>query len=256
MARKPKAAASGPYLDREELSETETREAKISLLLSLIEVAYMICHKAGLPIGIVGGVYTLMLDSCWCPEKHTVSTDDDHRNFKRMQIHRDYVLCPVHGTKFPPRQLIDLAPQRRKSPQTRDWLLSQFNLIVGPTRFYAFRTPETAALGEDFEQTLIDVHPSPKQELDGVLIECLDIRRAREILDSKGDELPWREGLHGLLRDDLTLPPNWHGCPLTLKEQRTLESQQLESAQQQRRARMKLVEKMRRDADRLVLESQ
>jgi len=244
------------HRSREELTEDQARELKIGALEAMPIGAYLLCKRsAELPIGVWGGNYILNLAQCWCPEPHLLDLEGDCPDGKKMRILGDHVWCPVHDNKFNVRQLMDLLQRgKRKSTANRDRLLSKINLNPEPTRYYVFQSGdhfEATGIDTDLDQALAAVQPTPKQSLRGVLIECASRQRAREILNDQADELPWAALA---LRSDLTLNANWHGCPLNDVEKRVLAEQANETAQQKRGARMKLVEKMRRDADRLVIE--
>jgi hypothetical protein len=173
-----------------------------------------------------------------------------------MRIQSDHVFCPVHKKKFGVHQLLDKLPLgKRKTQAKKDELLGKINLQFGPKRYYCFESGknEMTGVSTDMTEALSEVQVSPKVDLRGVLIECFNLTRAREILETMGDDLPWRD-LHEVLRSDLTLNANWHGAPLTMQEKLELHSQEHEAARAKQKKRQKLVEQMRRDADRLIIE--
>jgi hypothetical protein len=245
------------YLYREDLDADQVRERKIEALCDMPIGAYLICQKAELPIRAQAGGYILDLDTCLCPEQHRVATDSDHPDLEKMRIRGDHVFCVVHKRKFNVRQLLDILPLgKRKTQAKKDALLATINLQFGPVRYYCFgsgKNFEMTGVSTDMKEALAEVQVSPLVPLRGVLIECFDLPRAHEILETKSDELPWRD-LHEVLRSDLTLNANWHGCQLTEHEKMALKSQQLETAREKRKKRQKLVEQMRRQADALVIE--
>ena len=247
------------HLYREELTEDEFRDLKIDHLADGIENgADLLCKKAGLPIRGWGPRRVLMLDKCWCPEPHVISTESDCPSSERMRILGKVVLCPVHGSRFNVHQLLDILPLgKRKSVQNRDELLAKINWSPEQKRFYVFESGEgdgmTQAIDTNPVAALDQVRPSPKQVLRGMVFEVSSVKRVRELLELKGDDISWRTDLAGLLRDDLSLPPSWHGCSLNDRERMLEHAQKMETALQQRKARLKLIEKMKRDADRLAL---
>jgi hypothetical protein len=251
---------SEPHLFREELTADEFRERKIDhLATGITNGAFLLCKKAGLPIRIWGGRRILALDKCWCGEPHTVATDADCPDGERMRLLDKTVLCPIHQTHFSVRQILDLLPLgKRKSVANKDALLATINWDPEPVRRYVFESGEgvglTLSINTDPVIALAEAHPTPKQLLRGVVTEVADLARVRELIETKGDDLPWRSDLAGQLRDDLSLPANWHGCPLNDREKMLMHQQELETASQKRKARMKLISKMRSDADRLVVE--
>lgn len=256
MARTKKAKPEQPALYREDFSEDELREAKIVLLESLQTPVYTICTKAGLPMAPWGSGYVLLLGQCWCSDPHVISTEAGCPDAERMQVVGDHVHCPIHGTDYYTRAVLDLAPGKRKCQATRAQLLSKINLHPKLTRAYGFWSGnnfERTAVGIDPKATLREVSPSPTSLLQGCVFEAATLRRCREIFETKADELPKRD-LHGLLRDDLSLPADWHGAPLSTREQTTLEDQQWEDARAQRAVRQKEIDRLRRQADRLVIE--
>jgi hypothetical protein len=245
------------HLYREELTEDQKRERVIEALCDMSIGAHLICQKAGLPIGTQAGIYILHLPECFCPEKHVVASDSDHPDLERMQILGTHVFCPIHKRKFDVRQLLDLLPLgKRKTQAKRDALLAKINIVPQPERFYVYQSGvdfETTGMSTDPREAESQVTLSPKVQARGMLLEVADARRARQILETMSGELPFKN-LADDIRDDLTLVANWHGAQLSPQEKMTLHTQQLESAKTKRKARQKLVEQMRRDADRLVIE--
>jgi hypothetical protein len=247
------------HLLREELTQDEHRERKTDHVAGGIETgARLLIRKAGLPTKPAGGRLVLDLDKCWCPEPHRIDANDAHSDLLRMYVLDKSVFCPVHRVHFNVRQLLDLLPLgKRKSQQKKDDLLALINWNPEPVRYYAFQSGdafETTAINTDPVIALNEVHPSPKLLLRGVLLEVASIQRVREILDTKSDDLPWCSDLRGRLRDDLSLSPSWHGATLTVQETGLLHRQALETAVVKRKARMKMIEQLRRDADRLTVE--
>ena len=244
------------HVFREELSEDQARERVIQALCDMPIGAYLICKKAELPIRTEAGGYILDLDPCFCPEKHTVSTESDHPDLERMRIRGDHVWCVIHERKFGVRQLLDLLPLKtRKTTAKRDELLATINIHPAPTRYYCLQSGrdfETTGMSTDPREAEAQVALSPKVQSRGTLIECVDVHRARQILETMTDSLPWKD-LAGDIRSDLQLVANWHKCQLTEREKLTLHTQELETAVTKRKARMRLVEQMRRDADLLVV---
>ena len=145
---------------------------------------------------------------------------------------------------------------RRFSLARKDALLGKINLIFGPLRFYCLQSGVgfgMTGLSASPKEALDGVQVSPLVPLRGVLIECFDLPRAHEILETMSDDLPWKS-LNEDIRDDLTLNADWHGAELTPQEKLALHNQQLETAVKRRKERMKLINQMRSDADRLMLE--
>jgi hypothetical protein len=250
-----------PHILREELTEDEFRLRKTDHIADGIETgAHLLCRKASLQMMPRGGRLVLNLPQCWCkPEAHVIDLNDAGGDLLRMRVLDKSVFCPVHETHFGVRQLLDLLPlNKRKSQQKKDDFLALIPWAPQPQRYYVFQSGEgdnvTQAIDTEPVIALNEVHPSPKLLLRGVLLEVASIQRAREVLNTKGDDLPWRSDLAGQLRDDLSLPANWHGCPLTQREKALQHQQELETAHVKRRQRMKLIERMRRDANRLVVE--
>ncbi len=247
------------HLFREELSEDQFRERKKDFIVDgIMNGAHLLCRRAGLPITSWAGRLILNLDACWCPEPHLISTESDCPSNERMRVKDKSVYCPIHDNHFGTRQLIDMLPLgRRKTTAKTDELLALVNWTPAPDRFYAFRSGEgfneTMALNADPIEALAEVHPSPKQTLSGVVLEVAGKKRAREVLETKSAELPWRTGLHGMLRADLALPPSWHGARLSIQEERMQREQDLETVEAERAARKKLVEQLRRDIDSTVI---
>ena len=244
------------YLHREELDPDQAREFVIEALCDMPIGAYLICKRAGLPIRTQAGGYILDLDPCFCPEKHTVSTESDHPDLERMRIRGDHIWCVVHQRKFNVRQLLDILPLgERKTTAKKDELLSKINVRPEPPRFYCFQS------GLDFESTGMSVDPreaessvslNHKVQSRGMLLEVADPQRARQILETMSDTLPWKN-LASDIRSDLSLVANWHGAELSPQERLTLHNQELETAVVKRRARKRLVEQMRRAADQLIV---
>jgi hypothetical protein len=245
---------------REELTEDQHRDRKIEhMATGITNGAYLLCKKAGLPIRIWGGRRILGLDRCWDPEPHIISTESDCPDGERMRLLDKTVLCPIHQTHFSVRQILDLLPLgKRKSVANKDALLATINWDPEPTRRYVFESGEgvglTLSINTDPVLALAEAHPTPKQLLRGVVTEVADLARVRELIETKGDDLPWRSDLAGMLRDDLSLSPSWHGASLSEREKMLMHQQQLETAVVKRKARMKLIGQMRSDADRLVVE--
>jgi len=247
------------HLYREELTAEEFRERKITHIADgITNGANLLCRRANLPMTPRGGRLVLDLPQCWCkPEPHKISTEPSAK-LMQMRVLDKSVFCPVHQVHYNVRQLYDILPLgKRKSPEKKDELNATISWNPEPTRYYCHQSGEgsnmTTSINTDPVIALAEAHPSPKQLLRGVVAEVLDIRRAREVLESKSDSLPWRE-LHGMLRDDLSLPANWHGCSLSQREKMLMHQQELQTAVKKRRERMKMITDLRRDADRLVIE--
>jgi hypothetical protein len=77
------------------------------------------------------------------------------------------------------------------------------------------------------------------------LIRARDAARATEIVDEKGDSLPWVTGIQ--LRPDDSLPAGWHGGPLQRQEQALLMKQQNEDRAAKRSRRDKAIRDLRRE---------
>lgn len=244
------------HIFREELDADTHRELKIKFLERECQTAaYTICKKAELPIVFIAGSHFLNLDACWCPEPHHVDRSI-YTADQLMRVMNDRVECQVHGTKWNVRQLLDILPLgKRKDRKKKDALLAKIAWNPRPERFYAFRGGEGVAsmqsLNPDPVEALRAVHPSQKQKLAGVLIEAATLQRALEILEDDNIELPWHEGLEELLRHDMTLPAGWHGGSLSDKERLIAQDQQAEADREARKATMKLVAELKREADRL-----
>ena len=244
---------------REELDPAQRRAAATAALIELSIPAQILCRVAGVPSKIGDGQRLLVaVDQCWCPDSYRIATDDlANPDGRRMRIQSDHVYCPIHKNKFGIHQLLDKLPLgTRKSTAKKDELLGKINLIFGPLRFYCFQSGVgfgMTGLSADPREALSEVQVSFKVDLRGVLIECFDLPRAHEILETMSDDLPWKD-LAEDVRPDLSLNAGWHNCELTPQEKLALHSQQLETAVAARKARMRLINQMRSDADRLMLE--
>jgi hypothetical protein len=230
----------------------ELREAWTENVLATQTSAHTICRAGGVTLrGQAGGVQ-LLTDRCFCLEP--VIYGDESINLDRMRIRGDHVFCPVHENKISARELMDTLPLgTRKDVNKRDRLLAG---IPGArpveTRFYVFRSgTDYTAVGIDADpiQALADARPSHKLPLQGCLIQCAALPRARELV-KLDDGLPYKELS---LRDDGDLDADWHGEPLQAQEAFNLQAQQQATAKLRRLERLKVVDRLRLEAEQLAM---
>ena len=246
------------HVHREELDPDQKREAATAALIALSIPAQILCRVAGVPTKIGDGQRLLVnTDRCWCPDAFVIPSDANNPDGLRMRIQSDHIYCPTHKKKFGVHQLLDKLPLgTRKTTAKKDELLSRINLQFGVRRFYVFQSGknfEMTGVSADPKEALSEVQVSLLVPLRGVLIECFDLPRAHEILETMSDSLPWKN-LNEDVRDDLSLNAGWHQCALAPQERFTLKAQQLETAKERRKKRQKLADIMMRDAQQLRFE--
>ncbi|MDH3653830.1 MAG: hypothetical protein OEN21_06155 [Myxococcales bacterium] len=251
---------SKPALYTQGFTEAEERQQLRNNICAVQGAAGIILKKAGFQMLVRGAGHVVNHDVCFLDKEHAVDLSSEIApDFQRMVLRGggSYLWCPIGNHKITAPQLLNVLPLgKRKNAKNADTLLRKFNCRPVLKRLYVFES------GDNFEEQSADadastaleaVRPSPKTRLRGVLIEAPSLRQAREILEAKRDELPWKE-LHGKLRSDQTLNANWHDAPLTLQEKTTLRTQEMEAMHDARRARAKLVSQLRREANSLSIE--
>ena len=250
---------TGPHEHRVEPTEAEWIELGIKYLEQLQMAPHLIVKAAGEPIGHDGGAYFVIGDRCWCREPRVKSDDIDAPDFRPLHIRHDGVYDLNHDRLYDVRRLFDLLPRgvRKSTKKRRDLIKKTIRNTELLTRCAAFESGDdygTQSLNVDPVVALSNAGPSKKAPLRGVIVWAKDIATARETLKQKRDSLPWRDDLTDLLRHDRSLPVDWHRARLTLQEERILREQKAETILLKRRARLKVIDRLRREANALASE--
>ena len=238
------------YLHREELTDEQIRDAKLELLTNNQIGALMVLKALGEPIKAVhADRYLWARNPLWCdhgPDKH-VSPE-----LQYMVIKSSHVLCPTCGTGYSISELLNRLPEgkgQRKVQGKMDRTLALINFHPQPQRFYYFRYRDSFGLSTDPTEALAQCHPSARDTFSGVLLEVVDLPRARQVIDDESIALPLCDELR--LRADMTVDADWHNAQMTPSEQRTLKDQQQQGLKEKRRDRQRLIDDMRREMNAL-----
>jgi hypothetical protein len=243
---------NNPHLFREPFTEAELREAWTDAVCATQTSAHSICRAGGVKMRGFAGHTVLMVDRCWCPEPHLISTESV--DFERMRVRGDHIFCPIHDHKIFDRELAGRLPLgTRNDTKKRDALLAELP-GARPTEpiYHCYQSGDgytVTSIDADPVTALANARPSPKLPLRGVLLQCATLARARELVKLKSDDLFWCE-LHQ--RDDLDIDVGWHGSELAPQEKFRLLAQQQATAKQRRLERLKVVDRLRREAEQLA----
>ena len=176
--------------------------------------------------------------------------DDEHRELKLPRVLRRGIYLPMDDRTLTPLEVFDKwmkTPAKRRKfvlACTREPTLPVFTGIKAGTEFsrLGIATAHTAKLAE--EMALDKVGAQPGEKCLAVRIECRDRALAMELIQTKGDALPWGEVT---LDQDGGLPVGWHGCRLTREEQDRLKEQADRDRRAKRDRRDRVIRSMQRE---------